>query len=153
MIGGMANTTHYQCVTAVYDAVVALSLSGVATTATRKVTLARGLTLPAVVVSPGPFELVADSTNERDSIGYPVLVTFIRASDQEATLDAGFQTYLEWRKAVRLAFHNKRITITDGTVLRCLVEPAAILDLAAWQTENLDVGQLLIRVYCRETRS
>jgi hypothetical protein len=57
-----------------------------------------------------------------------------------------------WRKQVRVAFHNKRLTIADATVLRCLVEPTAILDPAAWQADNLDVGQLLVRVYCRETR-
>jgi len=152
----MADTTHYQCVEGVYNAVVALSLSGVATHAMRKVPLSRGLSLPAVVVSPGPFETInqAGDLTAKDMTGYPVLVTFIAASNQEATLDAAFQAFLGWRKAVRVAFNHKRpFTITDGKIEWCLVEPAAVIDPAAWQADNLDVGQLLIRVYCREARS
>ena len=108
------------------------------------------VTLPAVFVSYGPdAESLPGGTNYRDDVGYPVLVTVCRPSNQNLILD---NTWLLWRQQIRLGFHNKRLAAA-GTVWKGVVEPRAVVDPGLFHDENLDVQQLLVRVLSREARS
>lgn len=86
--------------------------------------------------------------NYRDDWVWPVLVTIVRASDQNLVWD---DAWFLARQTIRDAFHNQPLAGVS-TVWKCEVEPQHVIDPGPFHDQNLDIGQLLIRVRSRERR-
>ncbi len=147
-----AASTHLQIVQAVQAAIVALALSGYTVYAEK---MQRGReaswSLPAIVCAPIGTETYPETgTNVADDTGFPVLVAFIHATNQDPTL---IDNELLTRQKVRKLFRNKHLTIADGTLYVCKLEPGFTIDPALWFNNNLSVGTFTVRALCREVRS
>jgi len=85
-------------------------------------------------------------TNERDDIGYPVLITFVVNNDVDPTEDDLFAT---WRQTIRKAFIHKKLSGVTS-VCTCLVEHGPVFQDVP---DHLDVGTMVLRFISRETRT
>lgn len=151
----MEIAVHYRCLEQCHKAVQALDLPGLpqGRVFRRKFPADRDLEPPFIVVSfpVGAVETYEPGTNDRDDLGYPILVTFAMASNQD--LDAGpdFANFITWRERVMRRFRFQRL---DGVpeIFYCRPEPQPILDADLFFDKNLDVGGILFRFISREVR-
>ena len=143
----------FQCLTAVRSRSQTLALSGVAnqSVVVRKVPDDKNITKPAVVIAPLGRETLdpADGTNNRDDVGYPVLVALLDGDNQNPTSNHGRN--LLWREKIRRAFHNQRLPGVDA-IITTFVEPLPVTDAAAWFERNTFVTAMLLRFISREPR-
>lgn len=102
----------------------------------------RGLTLPALVISPGGREDLRPRGDYEDTqISYPVLLTHVFAGNQAAAVNVD---ELNWRQQLIDAFLDlPRPEVTSAEVVDCRIDPSPGLDLSLF-AENLDVGGLLL---------
>lgn len=155
----MSDATHMKVVEAVQDVIQALKLAGYVDRQVylRRVPTDRNVSLPAVLVSPGPEpeDLPDEGLNKSDYTGYPVLISVVSAGNQDLTVS---DKELYWRERIRKAFRFKEPStvltgLPTGTVIhKILVRPGPILDLNLWQQNNLCVSTLTLMVYVREAR-
>lgn len=108
------------------------------------------VTLPAILVTPsGPETYPETGTNVEDDTGFPALVTFVTASNQNLAVQ---DAELADRATVRGAFRNRHLAVAAGTVYLCRLEPGPVLDPGLWKQQNLNVGSFLVRALAREVR-
>lgn len=155
-------SVYEQAINCVIDSIQSLGLTGLtsADVIKRKVPWddmqrpARGITVsPQTVTGDGE---IAESlgTNCRDDIGYPIYVTFVKATGKGWTEGVGDLT--EWRQRVWRKFHRLRLdnfSEVGVSQVGCIVQPSALFLPTEYAKENLDVCQLLIRAWFRETRT
>lgn len=159
---GYRPTTPYvpvysRCLTAVWRRIRNLGLAGIAAESIvlRKVAWTREFTqgnldLPGIIVSPEGSEAMplGSGTNLRDDIGYAVLVTILTADNEQV---AGSMTSpLQWREEIARAFGQQRLSDV-AEVIRCTVEPRAVVGLEAYQRGLLQ-SSLVLRFVSRERR-
>jgi hypothetical protein len=157
-VGG-TGTVHYDACLGVQAVIQAIGLTGIpgAQVIVQELPIDRGLTLPCVIVSPGPMaETIGRGTNIEEDYGYPCLVTIVAARNQDATLQ---EKELKWRQQIRNAFRAKNVRpaalIAALTVplIQAVWAPAPILDLDLFKNDNLLVSAAVIWVKTRESRS
>lgn len=152
----MSTSLQIRCLEAVQSEIQGLALSGLpsAQVYAKKLPTDRDVTLPAVVCSlPGHApEQLAGGLNQREDVGYPVLVTLIVAENQDLAINADADTHALWREKIVLHFHNQRLTGVSE-VFTCKVEPRAIVDMDAFLNRNLLAGSLLVRCLARMPRT
>jgi len=143
----------FQCLTAVQSRIQTLALSGIAnqSVVVRKVPDDKNITKPAVVIAPLGRETLdpADGTNNRDDVGYPILVALLDGDNQNPT--SNHDRNLLWREKIRRAFHNQRLPGVDA-IITAFVEPLPVTDAAAWFERNTFVTAMLLRFISREPR-
>ncbi len=141
---------HLRCIEAVQSAIQTMALTGLASAQVyaKKLPTDRDVTLPAVIVSypPNEGERLAGGVHNKTDVGFPVLVTFLKADNQDMAL-AGAENMALWRRSVLLHFHNERLTGVSE-VNYCTVEPRAVIDMEAF-TNNLHAGALVIVCWTR----
>lgn len=150
---------HYRCLEHAHKAVQLLDLPGLppGRVYRRKFPSDRStpgdLQPPFVIVSfpVGAVETFEPGTNDRDDLGYPILVTFAMGSNQDLEAGEDFANFITWRERVMRRFRFQRL---DGVpeVFFCRVEPQLILDADLFFDKNLDVGTILFRFISREVR-
>ena len=143
----------YQCLAAARSRVQGLSLPGIAngSVIVRKVPDDKNIMKPCVVIAPlGRENLDAtDGTNNRDDVGYAVLLAFLDGDNQNQT--SNHNRNLLWREKVRQAFHNQRLPGVDS-IINTVVEPLSVTDAAAWFERNTFVSTMILRFISREPR-
>lgn len=152
---------YKQILDTVRTRIIATALSGIADASilVRKVNTHRGIgtqeaspaiVYPAIVLSPFGAEVTPATagTNERDDIGYAVMVGIVDADEQ--TLEENMNRNLLWRQQIRQAFHNQRLAGVDE-VLRCTAEPRDVTRFSDWVAGKY-VSLLVLRFTARETR-
>lgn len=129
--------------------------------------------VPGVIIFPLTERMNQFSgTNIRDDVQYPVRVDFFdsEATDMNVFTDdltkvadpdapgtgapdqeAYYDRRLLWREQMRKRFSHTRFEAINS-VWDCVVEPAPILDRAAWRSRNLWKQGLILRFMSRETR-
>ena len=148
----MIDGTHIRCLRACYDQVRLLDLTVPPERIyLRKLLLDRNLELPAIVVSlpPNSQETFEPATNMEDDIGYPVLVSFLAASNQDLEVDDRLTTD---REVVLSKFRFQGIMGVTDMVYFCRPEPFPVIDMSLFQQANLDVGGFILRFISRQTR-
>jgi hypothetical protein len=120
----MPDAIHEQCLQAVKAGIEALALSGLAGgVAIHTVPDLALVHLPCVIVTTdGERETLADGSNIRDDVTFPVRVWIAAREGERETLRP---TYLRWREQITRAFHHQRLT-TVSDVFTCTVRPLAI---------------------------
>ncbi len=157
-----AYAVYYQALLAVQSAIRSIGLTGIGAVSPlpaaqvylRKLPADRTLTLPCVIVSLVPVpEGVETRVMPADDLGYPVYVAIVVANNQDLTVQ---EPELRWREQIRQKFHQKRpAEVISGLTVPlkiCLWEPAPVLDLDLFKSENLFVSAAIIRVITREVR-
>lgn len=148
-------STYGQILDQVVSGIQALSLSGVpsANVVRKKVATLREGDMPGnpcILVSPtGQVAApVAEGTNLRDDIYYPVLVLFCKTDNQSQVSD---DTYLDWHEKVRKKFNNKPL-LAVPCVFTCQINPRDTYNVDAW-LKNLALGGIVFRFKARELRT
>lgn len=147
-----ADPIHKRIMDGVCDAIKSLSLTGIDNTSivVRKTPDGRGLTLPAIVVAPGSNETSTQNagTNNRDDVGYPVVVAIFAQDNRDYTTNHA--RYLQWRETIAKAFRNQRLTGVSE-VMRCNVEQGSVIDQRAFY-ENYLASFFTLRFIARVPR-
>lgn len=66
-----------------------------------------GVSVPAIVITPGLNENEEGGTNASDDISYPIMIGIVDRKDTHEV--ANTPTYFYWREVVRQLFNNKRL--------------------------------------------
>ncbi|HEX7379340.1 MAG TPA: hypothetical protein VF278_19615 [Pirellulales bacterium] len=109
--------------------------------------------LPGIVLCYFDVEEVADATNARDEIGYPITIVFAQESQSAATpSEANADQFLRWREAVERTFThlrgcpNQLINVTANGLnyqfYDCRMTGGMIIDPDASTNKKLDIGWL-----------
>jgi len=147
----------HQAMTAIQTAIQALNLDGLndANVVLQKVAVQRdGLTLPAVVIAPGPSSPQGRGTNVRDDWQRNVTVAIFAADNQDQS-GTGLDQYLLWQEQIEHAFISQPLTLastTYGHALECSIAPHNNLEFLHWRN-NLLVTAFFVQVKTRETRT
>jgi hypothetical protein len=146
---------HYRCLLAVQARIRGLSLTGIASANVRVLKLPRYLrdkdSLPGVAVCPVGKDPNLGGTNERDDIGYPVLVTTVSAGDQD--LETNLPRNLLWRQKIQRALRNQHLAgVPSSEIWIVKPEPLEILDPTLFFEKDLEYSAMLFRCISRETR-
>jgi hypothetical protein len=149
----------YQVLGAVQARIRAVSLTGVASGSVlyKKLELSRmfrqpdGLTLPGVLITPGRQTMNPRAgTTSQDDVEYGVLVTILRADNQEATIGVDLDAQTLAYEKIAKAFRNQRLSgVTEITT--CAVEGSDTVLGPAWQ-KNLLASSMVLRFTSREGR-
>lgn len=145
------DATHQRILEAVQSTIRNLSLSGIdsANVLVRATPWDRNLTKPCVVIAPLQEQMPAnEGTNTKDQIGYGVIVTFAKATNEDVTTSRN--AFLEWRRRAAAAFRNQRLSGVSE-VYRCTIEPLPVLLGSAFD-KGLDLGGFVIRALAYEAR-
>lgn len=152
------SAVHDQCLVAAQARIQALTLAGITSSniIIRKIPTDRDIggdgtyDFPAIVISPLGIENQPPSggTNARDDVGYPVLISFLAADNQDLTTNR--ERYLKWRETVNRAFRSQRLTGVSEVYI-CRVQPGPIVSPAAFW-KNVYHSSLLVQCISRETR-
>ena len=152
-------SVHYRCLTSIQARIQLLELTGVDSDSVviRKLNSTRGtddgsgLAFPLVVISPLGAETISQNmgTNKRDDVGYPTLVSFLSADNQDLVTNQ--ERYLKWREDVSRAFREQRLP-NVGEVYKSVVQPGPIASPQAFWDAGLYHGSIVIRSLSRETR-
>lgn len=139
-----------QCLTAVRNAIVALSLEGIEDADVRKQKLPwdRSKAYPGIFVCP-TTERIAPATNRRNDVGYAVAIAMVRASNQNLT--AGMDLFLYWRERIRQALEDQPLSGVDE-IYTVTIEPGAVYLPDAFANQ-FDAGALVARCISREPLS
>jgi hypothetical protein len=106
---------------------------------------------PSIQLSPGVRETINSlaGTNDKDDIGYPVLVSILDLDNQNQTTNRARN--LLWREKIVKAFRNQRLPgVTE--VFNCVVEPNAVVHAENWLNQNLWTSFVVLRFTSREAR-
>jgi hypothetical protein len=98
---------------------------------------------PVIIVAQGATEEFPGGEFGHIDIVYPVVVAHLFAGNQDYLLNDDRNT---WRQAILDTFHRQgRPEVTLAAVPDCNTDPNPVMELAAFQGKNLDVGGLLFR--------
>ncbi|PQO45864.1 hypothetical protein [Blastopirellula marina] len=100
-----------------------------------------------IFVCPATETLDSVGSNQRSEIGYGFEVCLVKASNQTLGKET-LATLLEWREAIRRAFHDK-LPFTAGGVVRTWCEPGKVALPDAF-AKQYDASALIIRCYAYE---
>ena len=95
----------------------------------------------------------AESTNERDMLGYPCVITIVDGTGRGWS--EGITNVTEWQQKIRRTFHNKRLSAmheTGSNHVICKVPHDHLVDKKAYPA-NLDVSQMIVWVWMLEKRT
>lgn len=137
-------STHKDALDAIASDIASLSLSGCEAVKVRAAPKDRGRWYDGITVHPVKEDERA-GTNERDDIGYACQVTMVVNNNEDLDEADLFGT---WRQTIRKKFIHQRLTGVDDCYT-CLVEPGPVY---VDNEKNYDIGTMIIRVLCRETR-
>lgn len=139
----MADALHYQLISGVAGAIRSLSLEGIVSNAVyeRKIPTDRDVLLPCVQVTPWLSEEMMPGTFETLERGYPVLITFLAANNQELELQ---EPELMWRELVLDYFDRNARLAAVGEVWGRKINPLPIVDPDLFKNKNLFAGAILI---------
>ncbi len=145
----MASSAQVKCLNAIQSEIKGLDLSGLDDdwVLKKKLPSDRGLDTrhPYVIVSliDNAAEQNLVGTNISNDVGYPCLVTFVAAADQNNEINDDTDLWLYWREQVFLHFNYQ---VLDGVseVIQCIVVPRPIIDLRYFVESNLFLGALQI---------
>ena len=145
-------STYYRILEYVHEQVQALDLEGIPATQVyrRKLATDRNTTLPACIVAM-PANAVPSyeyASNEREDVGFPVLVVFLKASNQDLDLDA---VAMAWQETA-MSKCRDIFRIPQTFVWNNRIEPLPVLDSDLFLDKNLDVGGFTVRFLSREPR-
>jgi hypothetical protein len=98
-------------------------------------------------------EFETEGSNERDDVGYPIIITAVRGS----TRGWGEQIdrITDWRQLIRREFHNKRlttVTATNVTHIVCTVTPREV-SVPSQFGNSYDASRVEVRAWFREPRT
>jgi hypothetical protein len=141
----------------VVDRIKGLNISGIARDqiALRKHPWDNRVIHRGITVSPDTEReyLPLVSTNQRDSVGYPCVVTYVRGTDKGWA--SNLDTITEFRQKVRREFNNRKLTSvvsTDVNHLVCTVLHGKV-DIPEKYVDNHDVSQLIVMCWFIEPRT
>ncbi len=140
----MSSTSIWgECLDAVQVVIRGLSLAGIESTdiVVRKLPWNREPLNEGVFIHP-VLERYGRGTNSRDDVGYGVMVTMIRKSNQNLT--SNLDAFLLWRQQISAALRHSPTVLSISEVYDVTVEPAAVYLSDAF-IKNYDVGAILIR--------
>lgn len=137
-----------ECLNAVRDLILGLSLAGldVDNVLVRKLPWNREAIDEGVFISPAP-ERYGRGTNARDDVGYGVMVSMIKKSNQDLT--GSIDAFLVWRQEISKALRRGSSTLGVSEVYDLSIEPAAVYLPDAF-TKQYDVGAVVVRCLSRE---
>lgn len=116
---------------------------------------------PGILVVYGDKERDFGGLNDRDDIGYPVLVVFASKDvdgQGRCDLENNDDQYLTWRKVVDDTFRNQPFSVTNYAPLNplqfqtCMMERGPIVDWARWQKDQIFVGAMTLVFVLRKQR-
>lgn len=116
--------------------------------------------LPGILIVYFDRERDQGGVNDRDDIGFPILVVFV-AKDVDAAgrsdTEDNDDTYLTWRQAISDMFRNQPYQITNYakgavTFQTCELEYGPIVDWSRWQKDQLFVGSFTLVFTLRKAR-
>ena len=149
-------SVHYRCATAIQALIQSLGLTSIdsANIIVRKLDSDRGVddgtySLPMIVVSTIGLEQNQPATNERDDVGYPVMVTILAADNQD--LSTNHDKYLRWREQIARAFRNQNLSAVPE-IYTARIEPGPIVSPTAFWDRNTFHSALVVRCMSREVR-
>ena len=136
------------CLDAVRTMILGLSLADLtsANVVVRKLPWNREPLDEGVFIHPVP-ERYGQGTNLRDDVGYGVMVTMIRKSNQNLT--SNMNAFAVWRQSISNALRRGSSTFGVAEVYNLTIEPAAVYLPEAF-AKNYDVGAVLVRCFSRE---
>ena len=147
----MADSIHEEILDAYETTIRALNLDGTQQHVYRRMALSETWTLnivkPCVVIMPAGIESIIGGTTQQDDLWYPVTVLVV---DNESTAEP-IGKYLKWRKLIRKAFHEKRLSgVTE--VMTSLLQPSPSIEpeLLKWQVLGMP---LAFQVQAEEIRT
>lgn len=143
---------HNIILDAVKAKILALSLTGIQSTRLLKRWIPRvweeADNTPSCIIAPPGREQMIGMLNNKDDVGYPVVVCFLDKLNQDVTKN--MERDLLWRQRVSRAFREQRIPGAP-LVYKTIVEPDAIVDPTAYQNGYL-ASLMILRAVTRETR-
>lgn len=146
----MPDSLLKQCGDTVVSTIEGLDLTGIedAEITLRKTYRTPEYVFKGVSVVPVP-EREAPGTNVRDDYGYGYLIVMCQGTGQGFSEDIDKVSL--WRQQIKKAFNNKRLSgITENYI--CTFEPGEPF-MAKEFLDNKDIGAMVIRCWCRETRT
>ena len=146
----MSSTSIWaKCLDAVQVVIRGLELTGLesADVVVRKLPWNRQPLDDGVFIHP-VVERYGQGTNAREDVGYGVMVTMVRASNQNLT--SNLDAFLLWRQLISAALRHKPSTLAVTGVYDVIIEPAAVYLPDAF-LKNYDVGAILVRCLSRES--
>lgn len=138
-------STQSTILTAVKNVIDGLSLTGVDECQVRCSPSDGKHFFPGITVSP-TTEVEHHGTNERDDIGYGVVITMVSNDDADVTED---DLVGDWRQKIRKAFIHKKLAAVTGSCA-VLWEPTKY---DHDNNKNLTISTMLMRVIVREART
>lgn len=148
---------HFACLTAVQARLRLCDLDGIDNEdiVIRKLPSDRGTSFEVngestIIISPPGVEGQSDSagTNLRDDIEYPVIVTILRADNQD--LESDLNLGLLWREKINQAFRQQRLPGVPS-VYKVRIQPGPVTDQAAFWNNRYH-SSFIIRPVSREGR-
>lgn len=151
----MADSFHGQILDAAVTALQALTLTGITSTNIVQLTVPDDKDrwipdLPGIIVAPFGTEAFARGTNKSDDIGYPVLIAILDSGNEQNT--TSLDARLLWRETILDHFIHNRLGVAGVSIYDQTIEPASIVDQAAWYQKQLFVSALIMRVWARKQR-
>ena len=144
---------------AVQARIQTLSLTGIASGSIllrkvpwdRDIGTAKTYAYPVVQVSPHGQETMVPTagTNQKDDVGYAVLVSMMDIDNQRQTYQR--EQRLRWREAIARTFRHARLP-GISEVFDCVVEPNVVVHAPNWLDQNLWTSFLVLRFVARESR-
>jgi hypothetical protein len=141
---------YYDCLTAVKTVAQGAGLSGIdnANIVIEKLPWVRGVTMPAVIISP-IGDTIRWVNNQQIEIGYGVHVVVIDASNQDLT--DSHDSFMYWRQQIEDALLSDRLSAVSD-VIDLLIEPSGLFIPAAFR-QQYDASGFVARCVSRETVS
>lgn len=144
---------HDRILDAVVTRIQGLSLSGVSSANIVKRWVPQFVpeitTLPAIFVSPIGSEGEVGGLNNRDDIGFPVLVVIIAASNQNNTDYTSRNTL--WRERIQSALRHQFLSGVSE-VIDCVPLFGTVFDPSFWLSEDLHWSPMAFRFMTRTAR-
>lgn len=149
-----AASLHYRCMTSAQSIVNMLTLTGLSTVVLRRFPWVRAeeeANKPMVIIAHPGSETMRpnEGTNQRDDVGYPVLVA-VYDRDAQAN-DSDLDKYLLWRQQLARSFRHNTELPALPEITRTIVEPGRIVEPAEYVNGVL-YSPLLVRFISREPR-
>jgi hypothetical protein len=146
-MSGVSN--HYDTMTSIKSVIDGIGLSGLGACVIQEVAEYQDSqqTLPFVSISPYGPEKLGDELNDRDGVGYGVMVAIIAKKD--ATV---LETRLGWRQSMRRRLNNASLAGLP-TNYQLKVEPGSVVELAAYFGRKAFVSAFVVRATFQEART
>jgi hypothetical protein len=147
-MSGVSN--HFDSMAAIKDVIDGLNLSGLSggTVIQEVAGYDDGhQPLPFVSISPYGPEQVDDELNDRDSVGYGILVAIVAKPAVNS-----LETRLGWRQSIRRHLNNVAINVLEQNS-NLKVEPGNVVEPRAFFDRKAFVSSFVVRAFFQEPRT